>query len=180
MRRIPTFALTVTLLFCILDAQAENCGPDFAESNLNELVRLSKELNAKTLPTLDPKFLKSWEPSARLPCKPPFKPTYRKNGKEVTFVATAHPDGPVKVQNSDFEFIKKAIVEFKPSNILIEMDTSGQVIPANAIRQFLVRNRCLHNDVFVCGEPLFAAMIGSENGVPVRGSETRLQVLFDE
>lgn len=118
---------------------------------------------------LDPTLLRSWEPKAKLPCAAPFKAIYRKNGKEVTFLAVNHIKNPVTPSNSELSLIGQEIERIRPSGMVVELKSSGIPLPKEELDTYYPD--CMKDGKFTCGEPSYAALIGGKVFSSVLGGE---------
>ncbi len=131
--------------------------------------------------TLDPSLLQQWNRHAKLPCRAPFLATFKKDGKEITFLAVNHIEGPVKASESELSLVAQQVKQIGPSGILIEMDTGG----GNLSREYLrsIYSNCIDKDgKFFCGEASYAALTaGRENAnAAVLGGEPSRSALQTE
>jgi hypothetical protein len=117
---------------------------------------------------LNPAFLKAWNSQATLPCPPPFKATFEKHGKQVTFFATQHVQDNPSSSEHQLAILKHELEQAKPSAVLIEMET-GNAIPRKVIQE--IARSCFQNSRFVCTEAEYAAIMGDRLGSTITGAE---------
>ncbi len=127
---------------------------------------------------LDSSLIRPWNQTAQLPCKPPFRATFKKNGKEFSFLAVDHLEGAVSASAPELEIIREQIQRFSPNRLLIEFDSNGNVLPKDVIEKALA-NPCFKDSKFICGESIYAAWIASRMSPPasVLGAEPTPQNL---
>lgn len=132
------------------------------------LICLCSEIRAEI--SLDLSLLRSWKSTSSYPCRPPFKATYSKNGKILTFLATDHVFGPVSENDARLSGLRTAIEGAKPNGIVIERPVGeGRFVGDNLESEV---RRCKNQlDQFTCGEPTYAGIIAARGGAIVVGGE---------
>lgn len=124
---------------------------------------------------LDAKYLNMENAAGRLPCPPPFRAVYEKNGRKLTFFAALHSvDAPQKA-GVQFKAIEAELAQ-KPSHVLVELETGG-VIPKEVAES--MKASCSVGGVFRCDEAQFTVVAAHDRGIAVTGAEPIPPALYD-
>lgn len=117
---------------------------------------------------LDARLLTSWTSRSVYPCAPPFKATYSKNGKTLTFLASTHET--TDENDPRLDFVRREIEKTRPQGVIIERPVAEGEFSGERLEAEVRRCRS-SNGQFDCGEPTFAGIVAARNGAVVVGGE---------
>ena len=121
--------------------------------------------------SLNPELLQEWTRNSVYPCPPPFKATYSKDGKILTFFAAEHVFAPTEESGPAFSILRREIESFKPSAIVIERPVAPSDFSERGVDTQWRRCRN-EGGKFTCGEPTYAGLVASKLGAVIIGGES--------
>jgi hypothetical protein len=116
----------------------------------------------------------SLELERNLPALPPFMACYKKDDRELCYIATNHGSD---ASSPTFKLIKKVMDEFRPDFVVLEGFESNMGLSPKDVTE--IHEKFCKTNGAKCEEPLYAISLAKEKGIPFIGAEPDDAEVYD-
>lgn len=110
-----------------------------------------------------------------LPANTPFMACYKKDDRELCYIATNHGSDP---SSATFKLIQKAVDDLRPDFIVLEGFESKKGVSPTDVKE--IQEKFCKTDGAKCEEPLYAISLAQEKGIPFIGAEPDDVEVYDD